>query len=107
MLSSNGSTTTLQPSRLPSLVPAQKLRGTLHGRVTPHVSLREDGLDWPSAGPIPYSTTRIIARADTRKCRIYAVETIICTPDLDVRLIRDDAECDTWNVNHVEEVETG
>ncbi|GAB1317119.1 Het-s domain-containingprotein [Madurella fahalii] len=77
-----------------SLAPAQKFRETLLGdpEAVVHISLREDGLNWKEGVEIAYSTCRIIPRADLKKRRTYVVNTIICTPDLDIARTRADAE---------------
>lgn len=77
-----------------SLAPAQKFRESLlrDSGADVHISLREDGLDWREAAEIAYSASRVIPRAGLKKRRTYAVDTIVCTPDLDVARTRADAE---------------
>ena len=95
LVSPNASSSTLDlgPDRCP-LTPVQKLRSIILEKSQDdiHITLGESGLDWENATPIPYSTTRVIPRngGDNRRHNTYLVDTISCTPDLDVERARVD-----------------
>lgn len=95
LVSPNASSSSLHLRPYRSLTPAQKLRSTIleKPQADIHISLSESGLDWETATPIPYSTTRVIPRngSDNKKRKTYLVDTISCTPDLDVERTRADA----------------
>ena len=84
----------LHPTRPSSLSAAQKFRGTVlrESEAEMHISLSEDGLDWQKATTVAYSTTRLVPRTDLKKQRTYTVDTIACTPGLDVARTRADVE---------------
>ncbi|KAM0334156.1 hypothetical protein ACHAQA_001176 [Verticillium albo-atrum] len=101
------------PDTLPApssdMLSAQRLRGMLQGvgDADIHLSLSEDGLDWSHATDIAHATTRLVPRAAPRNPRVYAVDTIVCGPDLDVAKTRADAEALAKKLSQVDPARSG
>ncbi|KAK1758923.1 hypothetical protein QBC47DRAFT_96883 [Echria macrotheca] len=93
-----------QPPATPTpLLTARNLRGALSSGspVEVHVSLPENGLDWETAVPIPYSSsTRIIQRAGSTK--FFVVDTIVCDSHLNIASARTDAESLAKKLRHID-----
>lgn len=80
------------PTSSQTLPPARKLRYSLAkaSDTDVHVSLAAEGLDWDNATEILFSNTRMIRRVGQTQ-RTFIVDTILCTPELDVTKTRADA----------------
>ncbi|KAJ3494126.1 hypothetical protein NLG97_g4279 [Lecanicillium saksenae] len=75
-----------------ALATVRNIRRTIGGSSTPdtHVTLNEAGLNWETSKDIRHSTTKTVWR--TRSEKLFLVDTIVCSSDLDVPRARADAE---------------